>query len=491
MNNRYTFPEGFLWGGATAAYQCEGAWQDDGKGFAVTDLLTTVTRTNPRRFTKEVEEGTYYPAKIGIDHYHHYKEDIALFAEMGFKVYRMSVSWSRIYPNGDDEKPNQKGIEFYKDVFKECHKYGIEPLVSIMHHDTPLALAIKQDGWASRKTIDDYVRYAKTLFTEFKGLVHYWITFNEINMTMNYFGDIYGGGILSNGTTIIDINNVNPESMTADKQNKRFKALHHQFLASALAVKAGHEIDSENKIGCMVASDAHYPYSCNPINILAAQNSMRKLWFCGDVQVRGEYPAFTKKYLADKGVTLEIQPGDEEILRNGKVDFYSLSYYTSGTDCLDQKVDTDSGNFNLGAANPYLKKSEWGWAFDPDGLRWVLNEIYGRYQVPVFIAENGLGAIDEVSSDGVVHDDYRIHYLKEHSKAMKQAIDDGVDLFGYTWWGPIDLVSASTGEMKKRYGFIYVDLDNEGNGTLERVKKDSFYYYKKLIETNGSCLDEE
>lgn len=485
------FPEKFLWGGATAAYQCEGAWDEDGKGFAVTDLLTAGTRRNPRLFTPTVRDDLYYPAKLGIDHYHRYKEDIALFAEMGFKVYRMSISWARIFPNGDDKEPNKKGLDFYRSVFEECRKHNIEPLVSIMHHDTPLALALKQDGWLSRKTIDAYVRYAKTLFTEYKGLVHYWITFNEINMTMNYFGDIYGAGILSNGTTKIDINNASPDSLTEEKQNKRFKALHHQFLASAMAVKAGHEIDVSNKIGCMIASDAHYPYSCNPINILAAQNSMRKLWFCGDVQVRGEYSYFTNAYLKERGVTLELEDGDSEILKSGTVDFYSLSYYTSGTDCLDQQVDTDSGNFNLGAANPYLKKSEWGWAFDPDGLRWVLNEIYGRYGIPIFIAENGLGAVDVVSEDGTVHDDYRIQYLKAHAKAMKQAIDDGVNLFGYTWWGPIDLVSASTGEMAKRYGFIYVDLDNEGHGSLKRSKKDSFYYYKKLIETNGACLFEE
>ena len=354
-----------------------------------------------------------------------------------------------------------------------------------------MALALKQDGWLSRKTIDAYVKYAKVLFEEYKGLVHYWITFNEINMTMNYFGDVYGGAILSNGTRMIDINHVSDDAMSSEKQNKRFAALHNQFVASALAVKLGHKIDPSNKIGCMIASDAHYPYSCNPQNILAAQNSMRKLWYCGDVQVRGEYSYFTRRFLEEKGVTLVVSEEDKKILKEGIVDFYSFSYYTSGTDCVDQEVDTDSGNFNLGAANPYLKKSEWGWAFDPDGLRWVLNEIYGRYHIPLFIAENGLGAIDEVSPDGIVHDDYRIHYLKEHTKAMKQAIDDGVELFGYTWWGPIDLVSASTGEMKKRYGFIYVDLDNEGHGTLERKPKDSFYYYKKLIDTNGACVFED
>ena len=328
---------------------------------------------------------------------------------------------------------------------------------------------------------------AKALKLEDKDI--YRITFNEINMTMNYFGDVYGAGILSNQTTVIDINNVSDDSMSKEKQNKRFAALHNQFLASALVVKAGHEIDPSNKIGCMIASDAHYPYSCNPINILAAQNSMRKLWYCGDVQVRGEYSYFTKSFLKEKGVTLEITEQDKKILKEGTVDFYSLSYYTSGTDCLDQKVDTDSGNFNLGAANPYLKKSEWGWAFDPDGLRWVLNEIYGRYHIPLFIAENGLGAIDEVSEDGKVHDPYRIDYMKQHIIEMKKAVDeDGVDLMGYMPWGCIDVVSAGTGEMRKRYGFIYVDMDDDGNGDLHRARKDSFYWYQKVCQSNGEEL---
>ncbi|HQE69491.1 MAG TPA: glycoside hydrolase family 1 protein [Atopobiaceae bacterium] len=482
------FPEGFLWGGATAAYQCEGAWMEDGKGLAVTDLLTAGSRTAPRRFTEIIEEGTFYPAEIAIDHYHRFKEDIALFAEMGFKVYRMSISWARIFPNGDDAEPNAAGLAFYRKIFEECRRYDIEPLVSLMHHDTPLSLARRQDGWLSRETIHAYVRYCETVFREYKSLVRYWITFNEINMTANYLGDIFGSGILSNGTRVLDINLLSDESLSPERETRRFEALHNQFVASALAVKLGHEINPENKIGCMVASDAHYPYSCNPINVLAAQNSMRKLWLCGDVQVRGAYPYFIERYLADRGVKLEVSEEDARILKEGTVDFYSFSYYTSGTDCVDlEDIDTDSGNFNLGSANPYLKKSEWGWAFDPQGLRWVLNEIYGRYGIPLFVAENGLGALDQISDDGHIHDDYRAHYLKEHVRAMADAIEDGVDLFGYTWWGPIDLVSASTGEMAKRYGFIYVDRDNEGKGTLKRIRKDSFTYYKDVIASNGAC----
>ncbi len=487
--SRTKFPKDFLWGGATAAYQCEGAWQEDGKGFAVTDLLTAGNREVPRRFTGTLEEGTYYPAETAIDHYHRYKEDIALFAEMGFKVYRLSISWARIFPSGDDKKPNEKGLAYYRSVLEECRKYNIEPLVSISHHDVPLALAIKQDGWLSRDTIAAYVKYCDTIFRAYSGLVKYWITFNEINMTMNYFGDIFGGGILSNGTTLLDIAHVDEASLAPEKMNKRFRAIHNQFVASALAVKLAHEINPDYKVGCMIASDAHYPYSCNPVNVIAAQKSMRRIWYCGDIQVRGEYSYFTSQYLKEKGVTLEVSEEDKKILKEGTVDFFSLSYYTSGCESVDEERDTTTGNFSLGTANPYLQKSDWGWVFDPQGLRWVLNEIYGRYRIPVFIAENGLGAVDVLSEDGHVHDPYRSEYLDNHVRAMRDALDDGVDLFGYTWWGPIDLISASTGEMKKRYGFIYVDRDNEGHGTLKRIRKDSFYRYKEIIKTNGECVD--
>ncbi|MEG0274197.1 MAG: family 1 glycosylhydrolase, partial [Longicatena sp.] len=434
----------------------------------------------------------YYPAELAIDHFHHYKEDIALFAEMGFKVYRMSISWVRIYPNGDDKLPNQAGLEFYRNIFKECKKYNIEPLVTISHHDVPLSLAIKQDGWLSRNTIDAYVKYCETIFNAYKEDVKYWITFNEINMMTNYFGDIYTGGILSNETKFLDIAYASEDSLSADKMTKRFKALHHQFIASALVVKLGHEINPEFQIGSMVAGDAHYPYSCNPINVIEAQQSMNRIWYCGDVLVRGEYSYTSRNYLHKKGVeieTLGITQEDKEILKRGTIDFIAFSYYTSGCHAVDEDHETTAGNFSLGVANPYLKKSDWGWVFDPQGMRWMLNELYGRYNIPVFIAENGLGAMDALEEDGTVHDPYRSQYLNEHVAAMRDAIEDGVDLIGYTWWGPIDLISASTGEMKKRYGFIYVDRDNEGNGTLKRIRKDSFYRYKEVIATNGDCVE--
>lgn len=487
-----TFPENFLWGGATSAYQCEGGWQSDGKGFAVTDLLSVGSREHPREFTQSVCEGTYYPAETAIDHYHRYKEDIALFAEMGFKVYRMSISWVRIFPDGDNETPNQAGLDFYHKIFDECHKYGMEPLVTISHHDVPLSLAIRQDGWLCRDTIHAFVNYCETIFKEYKDDVNYWITFNEINMMTNYFGDIYTGGILSNDTRFLDIAHASAESLSADKMTKRFKALHHQFIASALAVKKGHEINPEFHIGSMVAGDAHYPYSCNPVNVIAAQKSMNRLWYCGDVMVRGQYSYAARSYLQEKGVDMDalgITQEDKEILKDGTIDFIAFSYYTSGCHAVDEQHETTAGNFSLGVANPYLKKSDWGWVFDPQGLRWMLNELYGRYNIPVFIAENGLGAVDTVSSDGKIHDPYRAQYLDEHVAAMRDAIEDGVDLMGYTWWGPIDLVAASTGEMKKRYGFIYVDRDDQGNGSLKRIRKDSFYRYQEIIRSNGKCLE--
>ena len=486
------FPKNFLWGGATSAYQCEGAWQEDGKGFAVTDLLTAGSKTIPREFTP-VQQDCYYPAKQAIDHFHRYKEDIALFAEMGFKVYRMSISWVRIYPNGDDAIPNQTGLDFYHKIFNECHKYNIEPLVTISHHDVPLSLAMKQDGWLSRDTIDAFVTYCKTIFQEYKDEVTYWIIFNEINMMTNYFGDIYTGGILSNGTKYLDIAHASEDSLSADKMTKRFKALHHQFIACARAVIAGHEINKNFMLGSMVAGDAHYPYSCNPANVIEAQKSMNRIWYCGDVMVRGAYSYASKRYLKEKGVDMEalgIQEEDKQILKAGTIDFIAFSYYTSGCHAVDEEHETTAGNFSLGVANPYLKKSDWGWVFDPQGLRWMLNELYGRYNIPVFIAENGLGAVDTLSPDGKIHDPYRSKYLDEHVAAMRDAIEDGVDLLGYTWWGPIDLVSASTGEMKKRYGFIYVDCDDQGKGTLQRIRKDSFYRYQEIIKTNGACVDD-
>ena len=479
------FPKGFLWGGATAANQFEGGWLEDGKGASVPDHIRGGTVSTPRLWDKEIDENIYYPSHEATDFSHHYKEDIALYGEMGFKCYRMSINWARIYPTGMEETPNQKGLDFYHNVFAECKKYNIEPLVTISHYELPWGLSEKYNGWAGREVIDCYVRYAKTLFTEFKDEVTLWLTFNEINIGANSFGRIMSLGM--QGDDHAPMFKMNE---TDEEKSERFTALHHQFVASALAVQAGHEINPENKIGCMIAGSMTYPFTCNPLDVKDAQNKMNMSnWFCGDVQVRGHYPYYAKRFFKDNNIVVKMEEGDEDILKKGTVDFYSFSYYMSSCASVDPDALKSAGNMFTGIKNPYLKASDWGWQIDPEGLRIYLNEVYGRYEVPLMIVENGLGANDERSEDGKFHDDYRINYLRDHIKAMEQAVEDGVDLMGYTMWGCTDLVSASTGEMKKRYGFVYVDRDNDGNGDMHRERKDSFYWYKKVCESNGEDLD--
>jgi 6-phospho-beta-glucosidase len=483
--SKMNFPKEFFWGGATAANQFEGGWNEDGKGDSVCDHMTNGTLNKHRCFTNTIKSDANYPSHEGVDFYHRYKEDIALFAEMGFRMFRMSINWTRIFPNGDDETPNQKGLDFYRSVFEECRKYGIEPLVTISHYETPYNLMNKYDGWFNRKCIDFYIRYCNTLFVEYKDLVKYWLTFNEINSLTMSIGDIVSGGLKCDDgpAQVLGL----PD--TKEQLNKRYQALHHQFIASAKAVKLGHEINPDFKIGCMVAGGCVYPYTCNPDDVLLAQKDMRMNYFCGDVQVRGEYPYFTKRMFEELGISITVEEGDKEIIKSGKVDFYSLSYYMSTCMTVDEDALKTAGNVIMGVKNPYLKASDWGWQIDPKGLRYLLNELYGRYELPIMVVENGLGAVDKVEADGSIHDNYRIDYLRDHVNHMKEAINDGVDVIGFTPWGCIDLVSISTGEMKKRYGFIYVDKDNEGNGTLNRSRKDSFYWYKRVIESNGDNLD--
>ena len=469
------FPENFLWGGATAAYQCEGAWDKDGKGFAVTDLLTAGSKEEPRRFTENFEKDTYYPAQKAIDYYHRYKEDIALFAEMGFKVYRMSISWARIFPNGDDETPNEKGLAFYRDVLEECQKYHIEPLVSISHHDVPLALARKQDGWLDRNTIDAYVRYCETIFREFNGLVKYWITFNEINMIHHL--PFCAAGIYFEEEE-------NEKQVIAD-------AAHYELVASALATKRGHEINPQNKIGCMLAAGPYYPESCRPEDYWQAVCDDRDGYSLIDVQVRGNYPSYLLKKYEREGVHIPFAEGDKKLLKEHTVDFVSFSYYNSRVSSADgSKKDTTEGNVFPTLRNPYLKESEWGWPIDPLGLRITLNVLYDRYQKPLFIVENGFGANDIPDENGYIQDDYRIDYLRSDIREMIKAVEeDGVELWGYTSWGCIDLISNGTGEIQKRYGFIHVDRDNKGEGSLKRSKKKSFHWYQRVIASNGKELD--
>ncbi len=470
----------FLWGGATAANQCEGAYNVDGRGLANVDLMPHGNDRYPIMFGAmhhlKHDDEHFYPGLEAIDFYHHYKEDIALFAEMGFKVYRMSIAWSRIFPKGDETEPNEEGLKFYENVFNECKKYNIEPLVTITHFDCPVHLITEYGGWKNRKLIDFYARLVTVLFTRYKGLVKYWLTFNEINVILH--APFMGAGLLIE----------KDEDPTAAK----YLAVHHELVASALATKIAHEIDPNNMIGCMLAAGAVYPYSCRPDDVWAAQQGNRQNYFFIDVQSRGEYPAYALKDFERKGVVLDITEDDKKLLKENTVDFVSFSYYSSRCISTDPEVlaKAQGGNMFSGVKNPHLQASQWGWQIDPLGLRITLNELYDRYQKPLFIVENGLGAKDEVDENGYVEDDYRIDYLRQHIKALKDAVElDGVDLLGYTMWGPIDLVSASTGEMSKRYGFIYVDRDDLGNGTLKRSKKKSFDWYKKVIATNGEDLD--
>ncbi|NQN73850.1 6-phospho-beta-glucosidase [Streptococcus suis] len=480
------FPKGFLWGGATAANQYEGGWNLGGRGPATSDTYIAVDpdkRKDMSHFGKPVsradvefaladQEGLY-PKRWGSDFYHRYKEDIALFAEMGFKTFRLSIAWSRIFPKGDELEPNEEGLAFYDAVFDELNKYGIEPLVTLSHYEFPLHLALEYGGWKNRKVIEFFVRYAETVFKRYQGKVKYWLTFNEINI-LGMVGYLSGGLLFEDGKNDL-------EAM--------YQAVHHQFIASSLATKAAHEIDPENKVGCMLARMENYAATCNPDDVLATLKKDQENLFYTDVQVRGAYPSYMKRFFKENNIQVVFEPGDEAILKQYPVDFMSFSYYmTSITRALPDKDKATAGNLILGEANPYLEASDWGWQIDPVGLRITLNKLYDRYQVPLFIVENGLGALDKVEEDGSIEDSYRIAYLEKHIQQMYEAIEDGVELMGYTPWGCIDLVSASTSEMSKRYGFIYVDADDQGNGSFDRSRKASFYWYKDVIASNGANI---
>lgn len=486
--SKYKFPENFFWGGATASNQCEGAWDKDGKGESCADHFTSGTKDAPRRFTKEFDPDAVYPSHYAIDHYDYYEEDIRLFAEMGFKMYRMSVNWTRIFPNGDDETPNQAGLDHYRKVFELCRELNIEPLVTMSHYEFPYSLTKKWNGWEDRRTIDCFVKYTTTIMNEYKDLVKYWLTFNEINTPLMGAGVTMSLGMMPETESLVF---GKAELMSAKEANQIVNGIHNQFLASAKTVIEGKKINPEFQFGCMIASNVVYPYTCKPEDVMTAWKlQQRTNYYCGDVMIRGEYAPFTNSYLKELGAELHVQPGDAELLKEGTVDFYTFSYYMSGCGTADVELLNKNKSVFSTAKNPYLEASEWGWQIDPEGLRYYLNETYGRYKVPMMVVENGLGATDELV-DGTVHDQYRVDYLKKHIQAVAEAIEDGVDVTGYTMWGCIDIVSASTGEMKKRYGFIYVDMDDKGEGSLKRYKKDSFYWYKKLIETNGASLNEE
>lgn len=487
----YELPKGFLWGGATADFQYEGGFDEGGRGLLSHDYETDGSQENPRHHTMQMPDGSiinprssffyadpvpkeaqpvfledeYYPSHRAVDFYHNYKEDIALMAGMGFNVFRFSICWSRIFPTGEEETPNEEGLAFYDDVINEMAKYGMEPLITICHDELPMHLALKYDGWSSRHVIDCYVKYCKTLFERYGDRCRYWLTFNEINAVRGF----------------------GPCGTRQSEGQDRYQAAHHMFVASARAVKLGHEMMPNSQFGAMYAMSELYPATCKPEDVFHRLQERRENWYLIDIMGRGYYPRYAKEIWRRRGVKeIVFADDDEELLREGQLDFISFSYYRSNT--------TKAGDdwFNVGGStNPYLKETPWGWPVDPLGLRHVMNEIYDRIQKPIFIVENGMGAIDELDENGIVQDDYRIDYLRDHLQAMADAIIiDGVECIGYTMWGPVDLVSLSTGEMKKRYGFIYVDMDDKGNGSLKRTPKKSYAWMKEIIASNGAKLSE-
>lgn len=474
-----TLPKDFLWGGALAAHQFEGGWNEAGKGPSVVDVMTAGAHGVPRQITEMIEESKFYPNHEAIDFYHRYKEDIAMFAEMGLKCLRTSIGWSRIFPNGDEAEPNEAGLQFYDDVFDELLKHGIEPVITLSHFEMPLHLAREYGGFRSRKVAEYFAKFAEVCFNRYKDKVTYWMTFNEINNKMDVNNPLF---LWTNSGVSIKEGENAKEIM--------YQAGHHELLASAWAVAKGKEINPAFQIGAMVSHVPIYPYSSNPEDVMLAEEYMRQRYFFPDVQVRGYYPSYALKEFEREGYHIPFEEGDEESLRKGKVDYLGFSYYMSTTvksDAVsDNEGDIVNGALPHGVDNPYIKSSDWGWSIDPTGLRYTLNRFYDRYQIPLFIVENGFGAIDQVEEDGSIHDPERIQYLASHIEALKKAIEyDGVDLIGYTPWGIIDIVSFTTGEMKKRYGMIYVDRDNEGNGSMKRLKKDSFSWYQNVIATNG------
>lgn len=484
MRNLKKFPDNFYWGGAVAANQIEGGWKEDGKGLSVTDVMTLGSYNKPRKITEKVISGLYYPSHKASDFYHHYKEDIKMLADEGIKMFRLSIAWTRIFPNGNDTEPNQAGLKFYDNVFAELKKYKIEPLVTIYHNDFPLHLTQIGQNWTSRKTIDDYMRFAEIIMRRYKNYVKYWIPFNEINDLTIPLGNYDHGGIVNKGTQ--------DYLHQVDNLNLRFQALHNQFVANAKTVILGKKINPKFKFGSMICHITMYPLTCSPDDILKTQHEdLIRNCFCGDVLHYGKYPYYALEYFKENNIQINIKQEDKSLLKDGICDFYTFSYYMSVCETTKTKdVETASGNIMGGARNPYLQASDWDWQIDPKGLRYTLNHVYDRYRVPIIISENGLGALDKLTPDCHIHDDYRIDYTKRHLQQMQEAITDGVDLIGYTSWGIIDLVSCSTGEMSKRYGFIYVDTDDYGKGTFKRYKKDSYYWYKKVIQSNGENLNE-
>lgn len=481
------FPKGFLWGGATAAAQFEGGWRSGGKGESLQDHVTGCAPGGKRLFNAVIHPDTYYPSHYAVDHASHIEEDLALLAEMGCTCYRMSISWSRIFPHGDDDYPNEEGLRFYDHIFQTCERYKMEPVVTINHFDMPWELVRRYGGFLNREVIDLYLRYARVLFERYRGRVRKWLPFNEINFGVLPMGAFKAEGLVP--PALREVDQWTPVDELGIPLRDRIQALHHQLVASALTVQIAHDIDPLNQVGCMIGYITKYPLTCSPEDMLACQHDDRFMnRLCSDVLVKGAYPAFALAWFEREGITPVEKFGDDEVLRENAVDFYAFSYYMSNCATAKAEVERVDGNLLGGARNPYLSASEWGWQVDPDGLRYTINELQDRYGIPMMVVENGLGAPDVVEDDGSIHDAYRIDYLRSHIKAMRDAVDDGANVIGYTAWSPIDSVSSSTGQMSKRYGMVYVDRDDGGSGSGKRSKKDSFAWYQKVIASNGDDL---
>ena len=463
------FPKDFFWGASTSAYQVEGANAEDGKGPSCQDV-------------KDLPEGTADLATCA-DHYHHYKEDVALMAEMGFKSYRFSIAWTRILPEGTG-KVNQKGIDFYNSLIDECLKYHITPIFTMFHFDMPAALD-ERGSWSNPESVQWFEDFAEILFKTFGDRVKYWLTINEQNV-LTLMGPVIGTLHIPDDTTNI--------------KKEIYQQNHHQLVAQAKAMILCHRIIPDALIGPAPNISLVYPASIKPKDILAAENfNALRNWLYLDMAVYGRYNNLVWAYLKEHDATPVFADGDEEALKNANPDFIGFNYYSTTT--VEASLSWDDGNggdidqqgascdagFYKGAANPNLLTTEFGWEIDPDGFRATMRELYDRYHLPLLVTENGLGAYDKLEEDGHVHDDYRINYLDEHIRQIQLAITDGVEMMGYNPWSAIDLVSTHEG-IRKRYGFIYVDTTDEKVGSLKRYKKDSFEWYKEVIRTNGECL---
>ncbi|WP_318767657.1 6-phospho-beta-glucosidase [Lactiplantibacillus carotarum] len=474
-----TFKKGFLWGGAVAAHQFEGGWQADGKGVSIADVMTAGSNTQAREITDGVLPGKNYPNHDAIDFYGHYQDDVKLFAELGLKCFRTSIAWTRIFPNGDEDQPNEAGLKFYDDLFDALLQNGIEPVITLSHFEMPYHLVTEYGGWRNRKLIDFFVKFATVVFKRYQHKVKYWMTFNEIN---NQTGLNEWALFTNSGIQV---------QADEDAEQLMYQAAHYETVASALAVQIGHQINPDFQIGCMLAMGPTYPASPAPADVMKAERAMQANYWLADVQCKGKYPNWLKRYFARKGFDFDMPLADLDVIKAGTVDYIGFSYYASHVvkAAKDEPTDFMTPTANIEVENPALTRSDWGWEIDPVGLRYALNWFSDRYDLPLFIVENGLGAFDKRTADGKIHDDYRIDYLRQHIAQMKLAVDvDGVDLMGYTPWGFIDLVSAGTGQMDKRYGVIYVDKNDAGTGTLSRGKKDSFGWFQKVIASNGADL---